>query len=115
MARVKGGVSSNKRRKNILLRAKGYRHGRSKKKRQAKEALLHAARHSFAHRRDKKGDFRSLWIVRLNAAVRENGHPSYSKFIGQLKKNGYELDRKVLAEFAATHPEVFARIAKQVS
>lgn len=105
---------AQKRRKNILARAKGYRHGRSKKERYAHEALLHAGKYAFAHRRDKKNDFRSLWIVRLNAAVRDNGHTSYSQFIGKLKKNGMLLDRKVLATFAADHPEVFARIAKKV-
>lgn len=115
MARVKGGVMAQKRRKNLLARAKGYRHGRSKKERYAHEALLHAGKYAFAHRRDKKNDFRSLWIVRLNAAVRDNGHQSYSTFISKLKKNGVALDRKVLSTFAADHPEIFARIAKKVS
>ena len=110
---------AQKRRKNLLARAKGYRHGRSKKERQAHEAVMRAGRYAFAHRRDKKNDFRSLWIVRLNAAVRENlsvaGKPmSYSVFINKLKKGGVELDRKVLAQFASEHPEVFARIAKKV-
>lgn len=105
---------AQKRRKNLLARAKGYRHGRSKKERQAHEAVMRAGRYAFAHRRDKKNDFRSLWIVRLNAAVRENGHASYSTFINKLKKGGIELDRKVLAEFAAEHPETFTRIAKKV-
>lgn len=105
---------AQKRRKNVLERAKGYRHGRSKKERQAHDALMHAGRHAFAHRRDRKTDFRQLWIVRLNAAVRENGHRSYSTFINKLKKNGIELDRKVLATFATERPEIFARIAKKV-
>jgi len=106
---------AQKRRKNVLKRAKGYRHGRSKKERYAHEALLHAGHYAFDHRKNKKHDFRSLWIVRLNAAVRANGHTSYSQFIGKLKKNGVTLDRKVLAEFAAEHPEVFTRITKQVA
>lgn len=106
---------AQKRRKNVLKRAKGYRHGRSKKERYAHEALLHAGKYSFDHRRDKKTDFRQLWIVRLNAAVRENGHKSYSTFINKLKKGGIELDRKVLSEFAKDHPEVFARVLKKVS
>lgn len=114
MARVKGGVIAQKRRKNILARAKGYRHGRSKKERQAHDALMHAGRHAFAHRRDKKTVFRQLWIVRLNAAVRASGHQSYSTFINKLKKAGVHLDRKVLATFATDHPEIFARIAKQI-
>ncbi len=106
---------ANKKRKNVLERAKGYRGLRSKKKNYAHEALMRAGRYAFAHRRDKKTDFRQLWIVRLNAAVRDNGHQSYSTFIAKLKKNGFALDRKVLAEFATMHPEIFVRIAKQVS
>jgi len=105
---------AQKRRKNVLKRAKGYRHGRSKKERYAHEALLHAGKYAFAHRRDKKNDFRSLWIVRLNAAVRDNGHTSYSQFVSKLKKGGVQLDRKVLAEFASKHPEIFTRIAKKI-
>lgn len=106
---------AQKRRKNVLARAKGYRGVRSKKERYAHEALLHAGKYAFNHRRDKKTDFRQLWIVRLNAAVRENGHQSYSTFINKLKKNGFELDRKVLATFASEHPEVFSRIAKKLA
>lgn len=105
---------AQKRRKNILERAKGYRGIRSKKERYAHEALMRAGRYAFAHRRDKKTVFRQVWIVRLNAAVRENGHKSYSTFIAKLKKTGFALDRKVLAQFASEHPEVFTRIAKQV-
>lgn len=105
---------ANKRRKNILERAKGYRGIRSKKIHAAHEALMRAGRYAFAHRKDKKTAFRQLWIVRLNAAVRETGHKSYSAFIAKLKKNGFALDRKVLAQFASEHPEIFARIAKQV-
>src|SRR3990167_7739370 len=106
MTRVKGGVMAQKRRKNILKRAKGYRHGRSKKERYAHEALMRAGRYAFAHRRDKKNDFRQLWIVRLNAAVRDNGHKSYSTFINMLKKGSIQLDRKVLATFATERPEI---------
>ncbi len=115
MPRVKGGVISLKRRRNVLKRAKGYRHGRSKKERAAKESLVHAGKQAFAHRRDKKNDMRSLWIVRLNAAVRDNGHKSYSTFIAKLKKQGIMLDRKVLSTLAEKNPEVFARIAKKVA
>ena len=78
------------------------------------EVLMRAGKYSFAHRKDKKTDFRQLWIVRLNAAVRESGFKSYSTFIAKLKKNGFILDRKVLAEFASDRPEIFARISKQV-
>lgn len=105
---------ANKRRKNLLKRAKGYRHGRSKKERYAHEALLHAGKYAFNHRRDKKTDFRQLWIVRLNAALRENGHKSYSTFINKLKKGNIALDRKVLSEFAKDHPELFVRILKKI-
>ncbi len=114
MPRVKGGTTSLKRRKNILTRAKGYRHSRSTKKRHAKEALVHAGRYAFAHRRAKKNDFRRLWTVRLNAAVRENGFRSYSVFIDTLKKKDIALDRKVLSEIAKDNPEAFARFAKKV-
>lgn len=114
MSRVKGGVISAKRRRNVLKRAKGYRHGRSTKERLAKESLVHAGQNAFAHRKDKKSDYRSLWIIRLNAAIRENGYQSYSTFINLLKLKGFGLDRKVLSEFAQKHPEIFTRIAKQV-
>lgn len=106
---------SAKRRRNILVRAKGFRHGRSTKKRQAMEALPHAGKNAFNHRRDKKTDMRQLWIVRLNAALREQGFKSYSTFINGLKTKGFELDRKVLSEFAQKQPEVFSRIVKEVS
>src|SRR5450631_1097887 len=114
MTRIKGGLMAQKRRKNILERAKGYRGVRSKKERYAHEALMRAGRYAFAHRRDKKTAFRQLWIVRLNAAVRANGHASYSTFINKLAKAGFALDRKVLAQFASEKPEIFARISKQV-
>lgn len=103
-----------KRRRNVLKRAKGYRHERSKKARRAKESLVHAGKSAFAHRRDKKNDFRSLWIVRLNAALRDNGQKSYSTFVAKLKKSGVELDRKVLASFASENPEVFKRIVSKI-
>ena len=115
MARVKGGVMAQKRRKNLLARAKGFRGVRSTKERYAHEALLHAGKYAFAHRRDKKNDFRRLWIVRLNAAVRENGHKSYSTFIAKMKKAGMALDRKVLAQMASENPALFTRLAKQVA
>ena len=105
---------AHKRRENILKRVKGWRYGRSTKIKQAHEGLMKAGRYAFAHRKDKKNDFRSLWIMRLNAAIRENGGQSYSTFIAKLKKGNIELDRKVLAQFAAEQPEVFTRIAKKV-
>jgi large subunit ribosomal protein L20 len=115
MSRVKGGVIAAKRRRNILARAKGYRHGRGTKERAAKESLVHAGKNSFAHRKDKKNDYRSLWIVRLNAAIRENGFKSYSTFIAGMKTKEMELDRKVLSELAQMQPEIFSRIVEKVS
>ena len=116
MARVKRGTTTLKRRKNILKKTKGYRYGRSTKKRQAKEAIAHAGTHSFAHRRDKKNDFRRLWNIKINAATRSNKESpiSYSKFIGALKKNKIELDRKILASLAENNPESFERVVKQL-
>src|ERR1700742_1395289 len=114
MSRVKGGVISLKRRRNVLKRAKGYRHGRSTKERAAKESLVHAGKNAFAHRKDKKNDYRSLWIVRLNAALRENGFKSYSTFISTLKTKEIELDRKVLSELAQNQPEVFGRVLEKL-
>ncbi|MHB8651853.1 MAG: 50S ribosomal protein L20 [Minisyncoccota bacterium] len=109
MTRVKGGVISLKRRRKVLSQVKGYRFGRSTKERQAREAIAHAGTHAFAHRRDKKGDFRRLFTVRMNAALRPLGI-SYSKFIGHLKKKNIALDRKVLSQIATDHPEVFEKI-----
>jgi large subunit ribosomal protein L20 len=115
MARTKGGPKSSKRRKNILKAAKGYRFARSKKKRSALDALKHAGKYAFRDRRAKKRSMRGLSIVRINAALRENGFKNYSSFIGALKKANIELDRKVLAELAADHPEAFKRVLSKVS
>ena len=116
MARVKGGVTSNKRRKNILAMTKGYRHGRSTKKRQAREAIFHAGKYAFAHRRDKKNDFRRLWNVRINAGLRAiDPKLSYSKFIGTANKKGLELNSKMLSELAVSSPAAFERLVKQVA
>ena len=109
MTRVKKGVNALKTRRKILRQAKGFKHGRSTKERQAHEALMHAGAHSFAHRRDKKGDFRRLWNVRLSAWLKENG-TSYSKFISLLKKSDIALDRKILAGLAEEQPKVLETI-----
>lgn len=114
MTRVKKGVNALKSRKNILRKVKGYRHGRSTKERQANEAIVHAGTYSFEHRKDKKGDFRRLWNVRLSAFLKQNG-TSYSKFIFLLKKNGVVLDRKILAELALKQPSVLKNILETVS
>lgn len=113
MTRVKKGVNALKSRKNILRKVKGYRYGRSKKERQANEAIFHAGTYAFAHRKDKKGDFRRLWNVRLSAALKQNGL-SYSKFIPLLKKKNVMLNRKMLAQVALENPEVFKKIIESV-
>ena len=104
-----------RRRKSILARAKGFRFARSKKKRAAKEALLHAGYYAFRDRRAKKRTMRGLHIVKVNAGVRANGFKNYSTFIAVLKKKGVVLDRKVLSELAEKHPAAFARLLKKVS
>lgn len=112
MPRVKRGTIKNKTRKYTLSKTKGYRFGRKSKKSLANEAIVHAGKHAFAHRKDKKNDFRQLWNVRINAIARTHGM-SYSKMIGALKKNNITLDRKVLSELAQKHPKAFeAVIAK---
>jgi len=113
MTRVKKGVNALKSRKNILRKVKGYRYGRSKKERLANEAIMHAGTYSFDHRRDKKGDFRRLWNVRLSALLRQNGI-SYSRFIPLLKKTGIALDRKILAGLAERQPGIFKKILEAV-
>ena len=112
MSRVKGGVVANKRRKKILEQVKGYRFGRSTKKRMAKDAIYHAQLHAFAHRKDKKVAFRQLWIVRLNAALKNQGM-QYSRFVKALKDKGIAIDRKILATLAKDRPEAFQRIVDQ--
>jgi large subunit ribosomal protein L20 len=114
MSRVKKGVNALKTRRNVLKQVKGYRFGRSTKERMAYEAIVHAGTYAFAHRRDKKGDFRRLWNVRLNSMLHENGL-SFSKFIGSLKKQNIALNRKMLSEIAASKPQTFSRLITKVS
>jgi len=114
MPRVKRGTTSLKRRRKILTQVKGYRFGRSTKERQAKEAIAHAGIHAFAHRRAKKRDFRGLWQIQINAAVRNLGL-SYSKFMGALEKKKIKLNRKILAELAEKDPQTFEKIIKEVT
>ena len=115
MSRVKGGKISAKRRRNVLAQVKGYRFARSKKERAAKEAIFHAGKYAFAHRRDKKNDYKRLFNVRINAGLQTLGAFSYSRLMGALKKKEMRLNRKMLAELAAERPESFARLVKQVS
>lgn len=114
MARVKGGLMAQKRKRNILDEVKGYRFGRSTKKAQAREAIYHAQLYAFDHRKDKKGDFRRLWTVRINAALAEHGI-KYSRFINMLKVKDIKLDRKILAQLAMQNKEAFNRVVAQAS
>ncbi|TSC57113.1 MAG: large subunit ribosomal protein L20 [Parcubacteria group bacterium Greene0416_79] len=114
MGRVKKGVHALKFRRTLLKKVKGYRHDRSKKERAAWEAYLHAGKYAFAHRRDKKSDFRRLWNIRINAALRPHGL-SYSRFIHAVKKKGIALDRKILATLAKDYPRVFERVVKEAA
>ena len=104
---------AQKRRRNILDEVKGFRLQRSKKKRVAREAIYHAQTYAFAHRKDKKNDFRRLWTVRINAALMAHGL-KYSRFIKALKDKNIELDRKIIATLALQNPEAFNRIVKQI-
>jgi large subunit ribosomal protein L20 len=114
MSRVKGGVHALKRRRNVLRQVKGYRFARANKERAARDAIVKAGTYAFRDRKAKKRDFRSLWTIRINAAVRAAGLPSYSRFIDALKKKNITLDRKILATLAKDQPEIFARLLEQV-
>lgn len=113
MARIKRGVTSHARHKKVLELTKGHRGGRSKNIREAKSSLLHAGEYAFAGRKQKKRQFRRLWIIQLGNAVRLEGL-SYSKFISKLRTNNIKLDRKVLAELAVNHIEDFKKIVAEV-
>ncbi|MCE9502058.1 MAG: 50S ribosomal protein L20 [Leptospira sp.] len=112
MARAVNGTIHKNRRKKVLKAAKGFRGGRSKLLRTAKSAVMKAGQWAYRDRRAKKREFRSLWITRINAAVRENG-VSYSKFIHSLDKLGIKMDRKTLADLAYNDKEVFAAIVEK--
>ena len=113
MTRVKRGVAASKRRKNVIRRTKGFENRRSTNFVAAREALLHADKYSYRDRRNKKRDMRALWLIRLNAALRENG-TTYSKFAGALKKAKINLNRKVLSELAIAAPAAFDALVKSV-
>ncbi len=104
---------AQKRRRNILEQVKGYRFGRGTKKRQAREAIYHAQLHSFAHRKDKKNDFRRLWISRINAALQLH-ELKYSRFIKMLSDKEIKVDRKIMATLAKDRPEAFNRFVASV-
>jgi large subunit ribosomal protein L20 len=112
MARNQGGVPTHHRKKRVLKRAKGFRGGRSKLFRTANESVIRAEAYSRAHRRKRGGEFRRLWIQRINAAARAEGL-SYSRFMNGLKKANIELDRKSLSELAIHNPEAFSQVVSQ--
>jgi large subunit ribosomal protein L20 len=111
VSRVKGGAVTRRRHKKIIRMAKGHRGSRHKLFRQANESVMHALRYAYEHRRDRKSQFRRLWITRINAAARLHGL-SYSKLIDGLGKAKVEIDRKVLADFAVRDEAAFAKIAQ---
>ncbi len=111
MPRVKRGVASRARRKKVLKQAKGYYGARSRQFKVAKQAVIKAGQYAYRDRRQKKRQFRSLWIVRINAAAREHGL-SYSRMINGLNKADIEIDRRVLADLALNQREAFAALAE---
>lgn len=111
MPRVKRGVTARARHKKVLRKAKGYYGARSRIYRVAKQAVIKAAQYAYRDRRQRKRQFRQLWITRINAAARINGL-SYSRFINGLMKAGVELDRKVLADLAVNDKLAFAKLAE---
>jgi len=109
LTRVKGGIVTRRRHKKVLKQTKGHRGTKHSLYRRAHESLLHALSYSYRHRRERKGDFRRLWIVRINAAARQEGL-SYSRFMEGLKKAGVIIDRKMLADMAVTDPSAFSQL-----
>ena len=112
MVRIKTNVYSHKRKKRVLKEAKGQFGDRSKRYKEAIKSLIGSRQYAYFDRKKKKGEYRSLWIVRLNAACREAGI-TYSRFISGLKSAKIELDRKVLADLAVTQPEIFSQLVEQ--
>ncbi len=111
MARAKRGFKARRRRNRIRVHAKGFRGGRSKLWKAMVDAVHHAWRFATQHRRKRKRDFRELWIVRINAAARQQGI-SYSKLVGALKKSQIGLDRKILADLAISDPAAFKKVVE---
>ena len=109
MPKVKRGVTKRRRHKKVLQMTKGHKGVRHRLYKRAMESMLHALMYSYAHRRERKGDFRKLWIARINAAARQEGM-NYSQFMLGLHRAGVEVNRKVLADLAVRDPEDFARI-----
>ena len=111
MARVKRAVNARKRHRAVLEQAKGYYGNKSRSFRSANEQVMHSGRYAFRDRRARKGDFRQLWIQRINAAARLHGM-SYSRFVNGLRTAGVDVDRKVLADLAITDPGAFGSLVK---
>jgi large subunit ribosomal protein L20 len=111
MARVKRAVNAHKKRRTVLEAASGYRGQRSRLYRKAKEQMLHSMQYAYRDRRDRKGDFRKLWITRINAGARANGL-TYNRLIQGLRLAGVEVDRKILADLAVNDAAAFAAIVK---
>lgn len=114
MSRVKRGVIKMKRRRNVLSQTKGYRFGRSTKEAAAKEAIKHAGKYAFAHRKLKKRVNRGVWQIKISAVAKANG-TSFSKLMGNIKAKGINLDRKSLAYLAEHKPESFDRLLKKLA
>ncbi|MDE2028027.1 MAG: 50S ribosomal protein L20 [Candidatus Omnitrophica bacterium] len=112
MVRIKSNVYAHKRKKRVLKEAKGQFGNRSKRYKEAIKSLIGSRQYAYFDRKKKKGEYRSLWIIRLNAACRESGI-SYSRFISGLKRANIALDRKVLADLAVTQPQVFNQLLEQ--
>lgn len=113
MTRVKSGVGTRRKHKKILKLAKGYWMTRHKQFKKAKEAVLHAGEYAFMGRKQKKRSFRQLWIVRLNAALRELGI-TYSQFMSKMTSKKVAVDRKILALIAVNHPNIFKKIVEKI-
>lgn len=112
MARIKRSVSGRKKVRTVLKQAKGYRGARSKRYRAAQEQVLHSMRYAYNDRRARKGDFRRLWVTRINAAARSHGL-SYNRFIQGIKLAGIDLDRRLLADLAVHDAAAFAQVVEQ--
>lgn len=110
MARIKRGVTKHRRHKRLIDQASGFRGTRHRLFRRAKESVIKALSHAYRHRRERKGDFRRLWIIRINAAARENGL-TYGQFIYGLDQAGVQVDRKILADLAVRDSEAFSQLA----
>ena len=109
MARVKRSINAKKKRRKVMERASGYGGARSRRYRTAREQVMHSIQYAFRDRRARKGEFRRLWISRINAAAQENG-TTYSQLIAGLKAAEFEVDRKMLADIAVTDPDAFRQI-----